>query len=415
MDNTIVKSSGETGFVNTPDTQDDDVQSLNKKIEQLDEQNDQLQKRLLDAAVANSNYLQTIQKLKEQVNQLKLPPLFIASIMEVINDMALLRQHGSNQEVITRIPPEMADELKAGMRVAVNNNFVIVNLLAKPADLRARVMELIEAPNVDYSSIGGLDQQIQEVVETTIQSGNGWERLYSTVIVWKQNNMRYFVGTGVLLYGPPGSGKTLIAKAVASRANATFLRMSGSELVQKYVGEGARLVRDVFQMARDKAPCIIFIDEIDAVGGHRTHDGTTGSAEVNRTMVQLLSELDGFEERGEVKIIAATNRIDLLDPALLRPGRFDRIIEIPLPDEKGRLEIFKIHTRNMALDNDVDIDKLVKLTNDLTGADIKAIVTEAGMFVIRRRDRTIKLNDFIDAYHKVIIDEHEEIPEGMFA
>lgn len=405
MDNSIAKSSGETGFINTPDTQDDDIQSLITKIEQLDEQNDQLQKRLLDAAVANSNYLQTIQKLKEQVNQLKLPPLFIASVMEVVGDMGLLRQHGSNQEVITRIPPEMVDELEAGMRVAVNNGFVIVKLLAKPADVRARVMELIEAPNVDYNSIGGLDQQIQEVVET-IELPLTDPDLFRDVGVEPP--------TGILLYGPPGSGKTLIAKAVASRANATFLRMSGSELVQKYVGEGARLVRDVFQMAREKAPCIVFIDEIDAVGGHRTHDGTTGSAEVNRTMVQLLSELDGFEERGEVKIIAATNRIDLLDPALLRPGRFDRIIEIPLPDEKGRLEIFKIHTRNMALDNDVDLDKLVKMTNDLSGADIKAIVTEAGMFVIRRRDRTIKMSDFIDAYHKMIVDEHEEIPEGMF-
>ena len=405
MDNSIAKSSGETGFINTPDTQDDDIQSLITKIEQLDEQNDQLQKRLLDAAVANSNYLQTIQKLKEQVNQLKLPPLFIASVMEVVGDMGLLRQHGSNQEVITRIPPELADELEAGMRVAVNNGFVIVKLLAKPADVRARVMELIEAPNVDYSSIGGLDQQIQEVVET-IELPLTDPDLFRDVGVDPP--------TGILLYGPPGSGKTLIAKAVASRANATFLRMSGSELVQKYVGEGARLVRDVFQMAREKAPCIVFIDEIDAVGGHRTHDGTTGSAEVNRTMVQLLSELDGFEERGEVKIIAATNRIDLLDPALLRPGRFDRIIEIPLPDEKGRLEIFKIHTRNMALDNDVDLDKLVKMTRDLSGADIKAIVTEAGMFVIRRRDRTIKMSDFIDAYHKMIIDEHDENPEGMF-
>ena len=405
MDNSIAKSSGETGFINTPDTQDDDIQSLITKIEQLDEQNDQLQKRLLDAAVANSNYLQTIQKLKEQVNQLKLPPLFIASVMEVVGDMGLLRQHGSNQEVITRIPPELADELEAGMRVAVNNGFVIVKLLAKPADVRARVMELIEAPNVDYSSIGGLDQQIQEVVET-IELPLTDPDLFRDVGVEPP--------TGILLYGPPGSGKTLIAKAVASRANATFLRMSGSELVQKYVGEGARLVRDVFQMAREKAPCIVFIDEIDAVGGHRTHDGTTGSAEVNRTMVQLLSELDGFEERGEVKIIAATNRIDLLDPALLRPGRFDRIIEIPLPDEKGRLEIFKIHTRNMALDNDVDLDKLVKMTKDLSGADIKAIVTEAGMFVIRRRDRTIKMSDFIDAYHKMISDEHDENPEGMF-
>ncbi|MCL7475985.1 MAG: proteasome-activating nucleotidase [Methanosarcinales archaeon] len=406
MDNTVAQSSNKPDFVNSQklDT-DNDIAILKKKLKQAEEQNNQLQTRLLDAAVANSSYLQNIHKLKEQLEELKRPPLFIASVMEVLDDTALLRQHGSNQEVLIDIPLEMAGELQAGMRVAVNNGFGIVSFLSKPADMRARVMELIEAPDTDYNSIGGLDDEIKEVIET-IELPLTDPQMFIDVGIEPPK--------GILLYGPPGSGKTLIAKAVAHRAHATFIRMSGSELVQKYVGEGARLVRDVFQMAKDKSPSIVFIDEIDAVGGRRTHDGTTGSAEVNRTMIQLLAELDGFEERGDVKIIAATNRIDLLDPALLRPGRFDRIIEIPMPDEKGRLEIFKIHTRNMALDENVDFDKLVKLTEDLSGADIKAIVTEAGMFVIRRRDRKIMMNDFIDAYHKIIVEEKEDAPSGMF-
>ncbi|MBW6518892.1 MAG: proteasome-activating nucleotidase [ANME-2 cluster archaeon] len=406
MDNTVAQSSNKPDFVNSQklDT-DNDIAILKKKLKQAEEQNNQLQNRLLDAAVANSSYLQNIQKLKEQLEELKRPPLFIASVMEVLDDTALLRQHGSNQEVLIDIPLEMAGELQAGMRVAVNNGFGIVSFLSKPADMRARVMELIEAPDTDYNSIGGLEDEIKEVIET-IELPLTDPQMFIDVGIEPPK--------GILLYGPPGSGKTLIAKAVAHRAHATFIRMSGSELVQKYVGEGARLVRDVFQMAKDKSPSIVFIDEIDAVGGRRTHDGTTGSAEVNRTMIQLLAELDGFEERGDVKIIAATNRIDLLDPALLRPGRFDRIIEIPMPDEKGRLEIFKIHTRNMVLDENVDFDKLVKLTEDLSGADIKAIVTEAGMFVIRRRDRKIMMNDFIDAYHKIIVEEKEDAPSGMF-
>ena len=406
MENTITQHSSETNFSNSQKLTEDDVHSLKEKLTQLEEQNDQIQKRLLDAAVANSNYLQTIQKLKEQNQQLKEPPLFIASVMEIVDNLALLRQHGSNQEVITHIPINMMGELEAGMRVAVNNAFGMVKVLSRSADVRARVMELIESPNTDYNSIGGLNKEIQDVVEA-IELPLTDPQLFKEVGVEPPK--------GILLYGPPGTGKTLIAKAVASRAKATFIRMSGSELVQKYVGEGARLVRDVFQMAREKAPSIVFIDEIDSVGGRWTHDGTTGSAEVNRTMVQLLAELDGFEDRGDVKIIAATNRIDLLDPALLRPGRFDRIIEIPMPDEKGRLEIFKIHTRNMSLDSDVDLNKLVNMTDGLSGADIKAIVTEAGMFVIRRRDRTIKMSDFMDAYNKIIVEEHDDEPHGMFA
>jgi proteasome regulatory subunit len=407
MDNTIAQTSIDSNIVDSQETlkAENDISALIIKIEYLEEQNDLLQKRLLDAAVANSSYLQSIQKLKEQLHQLKSPPLFIATVMEVIDGMVLLRQHGSNQEVITQIPVEFTGEIEANMRVAVNNSFGIARLLSRSADIRARVMELIEAPSIDYSSIGGLDDQIKEVVET-IELPLTDPQLFEEVGVEPPK--------GILLYGPPGSGKTLIAKAVASRAKATFIRMSGSELVQKYIGEGARLVRDVFRLAAEKAPSIVFIDEIDAVGGRRTHDGTTGSAEVNRTMIQLLAELDGFEERGDIKFIAATNRIDLLDPALLRPGRFDRIIEIPLPDKKGRLDIFKIHTRNMALDLDVDFDRLVIMTDGLSGADIKAIVTETGMFVIRRRGKTIKMSDFLDAYNKIIIEEIDDVPHDMF-
>jgi proteasome regulatory subunit len=186
--------------------------------------------------------------------------------------------------------------------------------------------------------------------------------------------------------------------------------MSGSELVHKFIGEGAQLVRDLFQMARDKAPSIIFIDELDAVGGRRTHDGTTGSAEVNRTMMQLLSEMDGFSERGNVRIMAATNRIDMLDPAILRPGRFDRIIEIPLPDEKGREAIFKIHTRKMTMDPDVDVSRVLKEVDGTSGADIKSIVTEAGMFAIRRRSKSVSMEDFEKAIKKVI---HKEEVAAM--
>jgi proteasome regulatory subunit len=324
--------------------------------------------------------------------------------VELLDDMALLRQHGSNQEIVTVVPEEIKPEIEAGARVAVTGNLAIVKVFSKSVDVRARVMELIEAPDVDYNMIGGLQKQIEEVIET---------------LELPLTNPELFVEVGVepphgiLLYGPPGNGKTLIAKAVAHRAKATFIRMSGSELVQKYIGEGARLVRDVFNIAREKAPSIVFIDEIDAVGSRRTYDGTTGSSEVNRTMVQLLAELDGFDTRGDVRIVAATNRLDLLDPALLRPGRFDRIIEVPMPDAGGRMEIFKIHTRNMKLEK-VDFEELVKMTDGLNGAELKAIVTEAGMFVIRRKGRAVTMQDFKDAYNKMIIKETREEVAGMF-
>lgn len=399
MDNAIARTSSADSSVNEAQ-----VRELQASIDALKTQMKEMHSKLLEAAILNNKYVQTITDYQKQMEQLKKPPLFICSVVELLGDMALLRQHGSNQEIITQMPDEMKKAMEAGSRVAVTGNLAIVRVMSKSADVRARIMELIEAPDVDYNMIGGLNKQIDEVVETLELPLTNPE-LFTEVGVDAPN--------GILLYGPPGTGKTLIAKAVAHRAKATFIRMSGTELVQKYIGEGARLVRDVFDIAREKAPSIVFIDEIDAVGSRRTYDGTSGSSEVNRTMVQLLAELDGFDKRGDVKIVAATNRIDLLDPALLRPGRFDRIIEIPLPDAEGRKEILKIHTRNMKLDK-VEFEDLVRMTDGLSGADLKAIVTEAGMFVIRRRGKAVTLKDFNDAYNKMIVKETKEEVAGMF-
>lgn len=402
MEDALAKPAGTDGTVKT--SAEIEERELHLVIDSLKEQIRDMHSTLLEAAALNNKYVQTIQEYQKQLEQLKRPPLFICSVVELLGDVALLRQHGSNQEIITMVPEEMLGKVEAGARVAVTSNLCIVRILSKSADVRARVMELIESPDIDYDMIGGLNKQIEEVIETLELPMTNPE-LFTDVGVEPPH--------GILLYGAPGTGKTLIAKAVAHRAKATFIRMSGSELVQKYIGEGARLVRDVFEIAREKAPSIVFIDEIDAVGSKRTYDGTTGSSEVNRTMVQLLAELDGFDKRGDVKIVAATNRIDLLDPALLRPGRFDRIIEIPLPDAEGRKEIFRIHSKNMKFDG-VNFDELVEMTDGLCGADLKAIVTEAGMFVIRRKGKAVAMQDFKDAFDKMIVKAKREEVAGMF-
>jgi proteasome regulatory subunit len=382
-----------------------DLDILMREIGELKLRNESLKAKLLESNMLASGYLEEISKLREQLDRVTSPPLFIATVMEIEGNMAMLRQHGNNQEVMTTIPPELAHKLEIGSRISINAAFSIVDILSKSTDMRAQVMEVINSPGINYDMIGGLEDVLKEVIEA-VELPLTEPELFETIGIEPPS--------GVLLYGEPGTGKTLIAKAVASSAHATFIRMSGSDLVQKFIGEGARLVKDVFQLARDKSPSILFIDEIDAVGGMRTHDGTTGSAEVNRTMLQLLSEMDGFNSGGNVKIIAATNRIDLLDPALLRPGRFDRVIEVPVPDEKARLEILKIHTKPLNLAEDVSLDKLSKMTDGLSGADLKIIVKEAGMFVLRRREKQINMKDMLDAFEKVTTEEEPSIPGGMF-
>ncbi len=384
---------------------DADIRSLHRELEELRIKNESMRAKIIEANMLANNYLEDINKLKDQLDRVTSPPLFIATVMEVEGDMALIKQHGNNQEVMTIIPPELDVTVEAGMRVCMNAAFSIVSVIRKAADVRAQVMELITSPGIDYDMIGGLDDVLQEVVES-VELPLTKPELFEKIGIEPP--------TGVMLYGSPGTGKTLIAKAVASRANATFIRMSGSDLVQKFIGEGARLVKDIFQLARDKSPSILFIDEIDAVGGLRTHDGTTGSAEVNRTMLQLLAEMDGFNPSGDVKIMAATNRIDLLDPALLRPGRFDRVIDVPLPDEKARFDILNIHARDMNMAEDIDFQKLASMADGLSGADLKVIIKEAGMFVLRRRGEEVTMKDLLEAFEKVVSDEETDTPTGMF-
>ncbi|MFW9913759.1 MAG: AAA family ATPase, partial [Candidatus Thorarchaeota archaeon] len=285
------------------------------------------------------------------------------------------------------------EKIQPGMRVALNQrSFAVTQELPPSRDPMIRAMEIEEAPEVSYADIGGLREQLLEIKET-VELPLVKPHLFQQVGIEPPR--------GVLLTGPPGTGKTLCARAVAHETNATFIRVIGSELVQKFIGEGARLVREIFMLAKEKSPAIVFVDELDAVGSHRLDIATSGDREVQRTLMQLLSELDGFENRGQVAVLGATNRPDILDPALLRPGRFDRIIEFPFPDDDSRNEIFKIHTRGMNLDSKLDFDKLVSATAGKTGADIKAMCTEAGMFAIRESRVCVRQDDFSKAIAKI--------------
>jgi proteasome regulatory subunit len=352
-----------------------------------------LKAQILDYKLKNELLEKELLQLRKENAQLKRVPLFVAAVVDVLeNGEVYLRQQGNNQEYVTAVNEKLHRTLKPGMKVAVNNTLSIVKTIGNIFDSRVRVMELDEQPSVTFEQVGGLKEEIEEVREA-VEYPLTKPEIYERVGVEPPK--------GILLYGPPGTGKTLIAKAVARQSNARFIRMSGSELVHKYIGEGAQLVRELFVLARERAPAIVFIDEVDAVGSMRTNDGTSGSAEVQRTLMQLLAEMDGFGNRGNVRIMAATNRIDMLDPALLRPGRFDRVIQIPLPDHGARLEILKIHTAKMTLAENVDLPELAELAGNTTGAELQAICREAGMMAVRRDANAIDREDFLAAIRKV--------------
>ncbi|WP_424037348.1 proteasome-activating nucleotidase [Methanoregula sp.] len=355
----------------------------------------ELEAALLEQKVRAEDLQKENSQLKRENNQLKRMPLFVAVIVDILeNNEIYLRQQGNNQEYITHASDELRPLLKPGTKVAVNNALSIVKVIGNVYDSRVRVMELEESPGISYAQIGGLSDEIKEVREAV-------EYPLTKPEIFKRIGVE--PPKGILLYGSPGTGKTLIAKAVAHEAKATFIRMSGSELVHKFIGEGAGLVRELFTLARERAPAIVFIDEIDAVGSMRTNDGTSGSAEVQRTLMQLLAEMDGFDNRGDIRIMAATNRVDMLDPALLRPGRFDRLIKIPLPDQVARLEILKIHTKRMHL-ADISLEVIAAMTDSATGAELQAICREAGMMAVRRDALSVEMKDFAEAVRKVKTD-----------
>jgi len=326
-------------------------------------------------------------------------PLQVARCTKIINADQDDAKYIINVKQFAKFVVDLAEQvastdIEEGMRVGVDRNKYQIHIPLPPKiDPSVTMMQVEEKPDVTYSDVGGCKEQIEklrEVVETPL--------LHPERFV----NLGIEPPKGVLLYGPPGTGKTLCARAVANRTDACFIRVIGSELVQKYVGEGARMVRELFEMARTKKACLIFFDEIDAVGGARFDDGAGGDNEVQRTMLELINQLDGFDPRGNIKVLMATNRPDTLDPALTRPGRLDRKVEFGLPDLEGRSNIFKIHARSMSVERDIRYDLLARLCPNSTGAEIRSVCTEAGMYAIRSRRKVATEKDFLDAINKVI-------------
>ena len=366
------------------------IRRMERQMRDLQEQAQQLLTEKIYLENECAQMKKRANRLEEEVRHLKSPPFIIGNVQDVIDeDQAVVRSSNGTVFLVNRNRRIEVSRLKPGARVALNQDSLsIINVLHDAWDPLVAAAEIIEAPDVTYDQIGGLDEQVERLRDAIELPLNSPEKFKHFGIEPPR---------GVLLAGPPGTGKTMLAKAVAKSTKATFLGLVGSELAQKYIGEGGRLVRELFDLAREKSPAIIFIDEIDAIGAKRLDAATSGDREVQRTLMQLLAEMDGFENSSDVKIIAATNRPELLDDALLRPGRFDRIIEIPLPDQVGREAILGLHAGKMPKAADVRLSRIIDSTDGFSGADIKAVCVEAGMNAIKASRRKVKHTDFLEA------------------
>mmetsp|Transcript_27550 Transcript_27550/g.36123 ORF Transcript_27550/g.36123 Transcript_27550/m.36123 type:complete len:437 (-) Transcript_27550:268-1578(-) len=419
---------GDSGACQTKNVQDYDEEEDDKPVKALDEGDIALLKtyglgpytnaikKIEDEISKSKDKVKELIGIKESDTGLSIPsqwdlvsdkqmmqeeqPLQVARCTKIINAGQEDAKYVINVRQIAKFVVALGEkvaptDVEEGMRVGVDRAKYSIQIPLPPKiDPTVSLMTVEDKPDVTYDDVGGAKdalEQLREVVELPLLHP---ERFVTLGIDPPK---------GVMLYGPPGTGKTLSARAVANRTDACFIRVIGSELVQKYVGEGARMVRELFTMARSKKACIIFFDEIDAIGGSRTgSDEANSDNEVQRTMLQIVTELDGFDPRGNIKVLMATNRPDTLDPALCRPGRIDRKVEFGLPDLEGRTHILKIHTRAMNVDRDIRYELLARLCPNTTGAELRSVCTEAGMFAIRARRKSISEKDFLDAVNKVI-------------
>jgi proteasome regulatory subunit len=334
---------------------------------------------------------ETVSQLREEVERFRSPSLMMAEVVDLIDKGAIISLPNGNKFMV-KISNEIKSLVPGESVLVEQRNLNIIEKVISSKNFNVERFVIMEKPDEKWSEIGGLEPQIREIKEV-IELPLKNPELFKKVGIQPPK--------GILLYGPPGTGKTLLAKAVASSTQSTFIEIVGSELVQKFIGEGAKLVKEIFQLAREKAPSIVFIDELDALAATRVDIGTSGEREVQRTFMQFLSEIDGFKPLANVKIIGCTNRIDILDPAVIRPGRLDRLIEVPLPNDQGLGEIFKIHIRNMSLDKNIKTEALLKKMKGFSGAEIKAVCTEAGYFAIRNNRTKVTHHDFLCAIDKI--------------
>ncbi|KAJ2509529.1 26S proteasome regulatory subunit 8 [Coemansia sp. RSA 2049] len=352
---------------------------------------------------AQRNTLNTrVRLLKDELNLLQEPALSVAEVVKVIGkNKVLVKLHPEGRNVV-----DIADDIDIALltpstRVGLQSEtYKVLKILPNKIDPLVSLMMVEKVPDSTYDMIGGLDKQIKEIKEV-IELPVKHPELFEALGIAQPK--------GVLLYGPPGTGKTLLARAVAHHTDCRFIRVSGSELVQKYIGEGSRMVRELFVMAREHAPSIIFMDEIDSIGSSRGEGGSSGSdSEVQRTMLELLNQLDGFEPTQSIKVIMATNRIDILDSALLRPGRIDRKIEFPPPNEIARTDILRIHSRKMNLTRGINLRKIAERMSGASGAEVKGVCTEAGMYALRERRVHVTQEDFEMAVSKIMKKDSEK-------
>jgi proteasome regulatory subunit len=389
MGSEVDKSSIDKNIILKVDNSNDAIQNLKEEYSELSEQAQQLLTDKLFLENECSRLKKRANRLDEELSNLRSPPFVIGHLQDKINDNAIVRSSNGTVFLVTVNSFIDQSKLVPGARVALNqDNLSVIDVLDDAWDPLVSRAEIIDSPNVKYSDIGGLEDQIHQVrqaIELPIENPEAF--------------VKFGIESpkGVLLAGPPGTGKTLLAKAVATSTNATFLGIVGSELAQKYIGEGGRMVRELFDLASQRAPSIIFIDEIDSIGSKRLDSTTSGDREVQRTLMQLLAEMDGFDSVKDVKIIAATNRPELLDAALLRSGRFDRIVTLPLPDKDARKSIIQVHIKNTPLSKDIDLNFISQKTDGFSGAEIKSMVVEAAMKAISDNRNKVKKSDFIKA------------------
>lgn len=340
----------------------------------------------------------TVNALRKELELFREPPLMICEVKEMMEPGKAVIRIPNGNEFLVNISNQCGD-LKAGEMVLVEQkNLTVIRKIPTSRHFAVERFVIVERPTTSWKEIGGLDEQmneIKEVVELPLKKPELFKKVGITP------------PKGILLHGPPGTGKTLLAKAVAASTNSTFIEVVASELVQKFIGEGAKLVKEIFQLAKKKAPAIIFIDELDALASKRMEVGTSGEREVNRTFMQLLAEIDGFKSLGNVKVIGATNRKDILDPAVIRPGRLDRLIYVPIPNEKGRIEIFKIHSKDMKFEK-FSLKRIIDEMDGFSGAEVKAVCTEAGYFAIRDNRIVVNKEDLLKAVAKVKQEEEQE-------